>query len=157
MAEDLTQPYTEAEVTKALYQMAPLKSPGPDGMPPIFFQSFWHIVKQDVVSCVLTFFNSYVSPVGLNHTYITLIPKCKQPEYLHQFRPISLCNVVYKIASKAIANRLKTHLDRIISPTQSAFVLGRLITDNILLAFEINHFLNIKSKGDRVSWSSSLT
>ncbi|KAL0318628.1 UNVERIFIED_CONTAM: putative mitochondrial protein [Sesamum angustifolium] len=91
-----------------------------------------------------------------------------EPRSLAQYRPISLCNVVYKIASKTIANWLKPWLDHIISPSQSAFVPGRLITDNVLLAFETNHFLNVHSKGrkhfmnlkldiskayDRVEWS----
>ncbi|KAL0292085.1 UNVERIFIED_CONTAM: hypothetical protein Scaly_2605800 [Sesamum calycinum] len=119
--------------------MAPLKSPGPDGMPPIFYQKFWHVVKSDVISCVLNFLNSRILPMGFNETHIVLIPKCKQPQSLSQYRPISLCNVAYKIASKSIANRLKPWLDRIISPAQSAFVPGRLITDNVLLAFETNH------------------
>ncbi|KAL0376653.1 UNVERIFIED_CONTAM: LINE-1 retrotransposable element O protein [Sesamum calycinum] len=147
MAEDLLQPFTAIEVTSALFSMAPLKSPGPDGMSPIFFQKFWHIVQTDVTSCALNLLNSLVMPPSLNATNIVLILKCKHPEYLTQFRPISLCNVVYKIASKAIANRLKVLLDRIISPFQSAFVPGRLITDNVLLAFELNHFLNTKTKG----------
>ncbi|KAL0340132.1 UNVERIFIED_CONTAM: putative mitochondrial protein [Sesamum radiatum] len=129
--------------------MAPLKSPGPDGMPPIFFHKFWHIVNRDVTACVLNLLNSFVMPPGMNSTHLVLIPKCKHPETLSQFRPISLCNVVYKIASKTIANRLKDFLDKIISPVQSAFVPGRLITDNILLAFELNHFLNSKAKGGK--------
>ncbi|KAL0409022.1 UNVERIFIED_CONTAM: putative mitochondrial protein [Sesamum radiatum] len=147
MTEDLLLPYTEAEVTRALSQMAAFKSPGPDGVPPIFFQKFWHIVKQDVVPYVLHVLNSCHMPPKLNSTHIVLIPKCKNPENLSQFRPISLCNVVYKLASKTVANRLKLLLDHIISPAQSAFVPGRLITDNILLAFELNHFLNTKTKG----------
>ncbi|KAL0407261.1 UNVERIFIED_CONTAM: putative mitochondrial protein [Sesamum latifolium] len=145
MEEELLQPYTAIEVSKALFQMAPQKSPGPDGMSPIFFQKFWHIVGNDVTNCVLHLLNSYYMPPGLNSTHIVLIPKCKHPEFLSQFRPISLCNVVYRIASKVIANRLKHLLDRIISPAQSAFVPGRLITDNILIAFELNHFLNSKT------------
>ncbi|KAL0424121.1 UNVERIFIED_CONTAM: putative mitochondrial protein [Sesamum radiatum] len=91
-----------------------------------------------------------------------------EPQSLTQCRPISLCNVAYKIASKTIANRLKPWLDRIIFPSQSAFVPGRLIADNVLLAFETNHFLHTHSKGlkhfmnlkldiskayDRVEWS----
>ncbi|KAL0411507.1 UNVERIFIED_CONTAM: putative mitochondrial protein [Sesamum latifolium] len=168
MADDLQRPFTEIEVTKALFSMSPLKSPGPDGMPPLFFQKFWHVVKVDVTRCVLAFLNNRILPVGFNSTNIVLILKCKQPQSLSQYRPISLCNVVYKIASKAIANRLKPWLDHIISPSQSAFVLGRLITDNVLLAFETNHFLNTHSKGrkhfmnlkldiskayDRVEWA----
>ncbi|KAL0423206.1 UNVERIFIED_CONTAM: hypothetical protein Sradi_0855400 [Sesamum radiatum] len=88
---------------------------------------------------------------GLNSTHIVLIPKCKHPEYLTQFHLISLCNVVYKIASKLIANRLKHLLDNVISPAQSSFVSGKVITDNILLAFELNHFLNSKTTS-RQGW-----
>ncbi|KAL0364052.1 UNVERIFIED_CONTAM: putative mitochondrial protein [Sesamum angustifolium] len=104
-------------------------------------------IETDITSCALNLLNSLIMPPSLNATNIVLIPKCKHPECLTQFRPISLCNVDYKIASKAIANRLKVLLDRIISPFQSAFVPGRLITDNVLLAFELNHFLNTKTKG----------
>ncbi|KAL0410940.1 UNVERIFIED_CONTAM: putative mitochondrial protein [Sesamum latifolium] len=124
MAEELMRPYTEEEVTNALFQMSPLKSLGPDGMPPIFFQSLWHVVKSDVVKCALNFLNNATLPPELNATNIVLIPKCPKPESLNQLRPISLCNVAYKIASKAIANRLKPFLDSVISPVQAAFVLG---------------------------------
>ncbi|KAL0416151.1 UNVERIFIED_CONTAM: putative mitochondrial protein [Sesamum latifolium] len=116
-------------------------------MSPIFFQRFWSIVRHDVVACVLDLLNNFVMPPGVNSTHIVLIPKCKHREFLIQFKPINLCYVVYKIASKINANRLKVLLDRIISPVQSSFVPGRLITDNILLAFELNHFLYTKAKG----------
>ncbi|KAL0430275.1 UNVERIFIED_CONTAM: putative mitochondrial protein [Sesamum radiatum] len=149
MVQELLQPYTAEEVSKALSQMAPLKSPGPDGMPPFFFQKYWPIVGHDVVSNTLALLNELALPSDLNHTHIVLIPKCRKLEFLTQFRPISLCNVAYKIASKTIANRLKPLLDVIISPSQTAFVPGRLITENVLLAFEVNHFLKTKKWGKK--------
>jgi ribonuclease HI len=78
---------------------------------------------------------------------VALIPKVKNPEQMKDLRPISLCNVIYKLVSKVLAYRLKPILQKIIAPNQSAFVPGRLITDNILLAYEVNHFLQNKRNG----------
>ena len=108
---------------------------------------FWHIVGDNVVSVVLEFLNtSYLLP-DLNHTYIVLIPKIKNPVKVFDYRPISLCNVIYKIIAKVLANRLKQVLPHIISPTQSAFVPGRLITDNVLVAYEALHMMHGRKKG----------
>ena len=74
--------------------MAPLKTPGPNGMPLLFFQNFWELVKGGVVHDILCFLNSSSLPKSLNHTFITLIPKTKNPENVTEFRPISLYNVV---------------------------------------------------------------
>jgi hypothetical protein len=80
-------------------------------------------------------------PEGVNETAIVLIPKIDQPESLKEFRPISLCTVLYKVISKCMVNRLRPILGEIISINQSAFVPGRLITDNALVAFECLDFI----------------
>jgi hypothetical protein len=84
-------------------------------------------------------FSDGILPKGLNDTVIVLIPKGTKPESLADYRPISLCNVIYKIISKCLVNRLRPFLDGLISETQSAFVPGRLITDNAIIAFESFH------------------
>ena len=80
--------------------MTPLIAPGPDGMSPIFYKSFWHIVGGDVTNAILTALNSGFVPESLNYTFIALIPKIKDPKKVSDFRPISLCNVVYKLIDK---------------------------------------------------------
>ena len=78
-------------------------------------------------------------PEGVNDTIIVLIPKVKNPQSIKDFRLISLCNVIYQIISKCMVNRLRPLLDGMISPTQSAFIPGRLISDNALMAIECMH------------------
>ena len=86
-------------------------------------------------------------PQGWNETAVVLIPKVIEPERIKDPRPISLCNVVDKIASKVLANRLKNVLLEVISLKQSAFILGRFVSDNILLAHEIVHHMKTKRRG----------
>lgn len=138
----LNRDFTTREVEQALKQMHPQKASGPDGMPPLFFQHFWSISGEEVTKMVLDFLNLGIFPPNFNETHIVLIPKVNDPKIVTDFRPISLCNVVYKIASKAIANRLKKILPTIISDMQSAFVNGRLITDNVIVAFEAMHHIS---------------
>ena len=79
----------------------------------------------------------------------------KHPQEMKDFRPISFCNVVYKICSKVLANRLRGFLDDIVAEEQSAFVPGHLNTDNVLVAYECTHYLKRK-KGKVVLVPSSL-
>ena len=97
-------------------------------------------------TCLL-YLNEQMLPKGLNDTSIVLIPKKKSLETMADLRRTSLCNVLFKIITKSIANRLKITLLVIISEAQSAFVPRRLIIDNIMIAFEINHFLKRKMQG----------
>ena len=90
-------------------------------------------------------------PEGVNDTCIVLIPKVSHPSKLQEFRPISLCNVIYKVVSKCLVNRLRPLLQDIISPSQSAFIPGRMITDNALIAFECLHAISSNSD-DRSSF-----
>ena len=126
---------------------APTKSPGPNSMSPIFYQKYWDVVGTNVIDCVLHTLNTGVMPPGLNETFICLIPKVKSPQKITEFCPISLCNVSYKIISKVLANWLKRILADVINKAQSAFVLGRQITDNVLVVFETMHCINGKRKG----------
>jgi hypothetical protein len=135
MNQFLNAPFDDAEVKTALFQMFPMKAPGPDGFPAHFFQRNRDVCGEELTKMVLKVLNGDELPTDINGTFIVLIPKVQNPVPLSQFRPISLCNVVYKIISKALANRLKKVLPDIISEEQSAFVPGRIITDNILVAY----------------------
>jgi hypothetical protein len=98
-----------------------------------------------VVVAVQKNFSTGVLPEEVNDTAIVLIPKNNDPEVLKDFRPISLCNVIFKVVSKCLVNRLRPCLQGMISPTQSAFIPGRLITDNALIAFECIHSIQTGS------------
>lgn len=117
-----TKEFTADKVEAALKQMAPSTAPGPNGMSPLFYQSFWELVGLDVSKTILSSLNSGSLLKAVNHTYITLIPKTQAPQKVLDYRPISLCNVIYKILSKVLTNRLKHILPKIISETQSALV-----------------------------------
>lgn len=121
----LNDRFTAPEVKQALFMMHPNKAPGPDGFSPGFFQRYWHVVGEDVTNSVLAVLNEGADPTEVNKTFICLIPKVKEPEHPKDLRPISLCNVVMRIVTKCIANRMKPILEEVVGEQQSAFLPGR--------------------------------
>lgn len=103
----LTRELQAPEIEKALKQMHPMTAPGLDGMPPLFYQHYWPTVRTIVISTTLKFLNHGIDPPKFHETHIVLIPKMKNLERVMDYRPISLCNVAYKLASKVVANRMK--------------------------------------------------
>ena len=142
--ESLIREFTNEEVVAALKQIHPNKAPRPDGMSVVFFQKYWSIVGNNVTNMVINVLNHNIPIPKLNKTNISLILKINNPKRMTDFRPINLCNVVYKLISKTLDNRLKALLPNIISKNQSAFTSDRLITDNVLMAFELMHYLDHK-------------
>ena len=115
----------------------------------LFYQKFWEVVNKDVKEAVKSFFINGRMLKELNATEIVLIPKVKGPEEVTQFRPISLCNFAYKVISKIMVNRMQERMGEIITENQSAFLAGRQIQDNILVAREVFHFLKMKKRGKK--------
>ena len=116
-------------------------------MPPFFYQHFWTLVGDCVTKTVLDFPNHDIIPPNFNETHVVLIPKIKNPKKITQYRPISLTNVISCLALKVLANRLRLFLPQIISENQSVFMSDRLITDNVLVAYETMHHINQKRSG----------
>lgn len=129
------------EFTEAIHQMHPDKASGPDGLNPAFYQNFWKIMGMEVFDCCKDWLQGNSFPADLNHTTVVLIPKKENVCHMKDLRPIALCNVLYKIMAKVLANRLKRVLPGVISEKQSAFVPDRNITDNVIAAFEIVHHM----------------
>ncbi|GAA0185150.1 hypothetical protein LIER_32438 [Lithospermum erythrorhizon] len=148
------------------------KSPEPNGFPAKFYQTNWDIVGDTLIKSTLNFLNNGHILKKINNTFITLIPKIPRPNLIKEFRPISLCNVAYKIAFKVLVNRRKPHLNSLLSPFQNGFIQGRGAQDNILIVQELTHSIqSSKSKKnglttikidmskafDRINWDFLLT
>lgn len=143
----LLAPYTVKEVRKALFDIGILKALGVVGLHAVFYKQFWLMLGDDLVAEVLHVVNSCTMPQGWNDTTIVMMPKVNAPEKVIQFRPINLCNMVYKVISKILVAQLKVLLPDIIIPTHSAFVPRRLISVNVLVAYESLHAIKNRKEG----------
>jgi hypothetical protein len=141
----------EKEILDTLKDMKRNASQGPDGFNVEFYIATWDWIGQDVIQLVRTFFQTGIMPSHINDTHIALIPKKLVPLVPADYRPISLCNVIYKIIAKCIANRLKPHFPDYIHPSQQAFIEGRRISNNIIIAQEITHSFALSSWKNKLS------
>ncbi|CAL1387380.1 unnamed protein product [Linum trigynum] len=149
MNDCLTAEVLPGEVRKTVFSMGSKQAPGSDGFTGKFFKSFWDIVGGSVIEAVCSFFRTSTMLKSFNHTWLTLIPKVENVVTMTQLRPISLCQFVYKIVTKIMAERLACFLPQIISEGQNAFIRDRQIIENILLGHELMHYLKIKTRGKK--------
>lgn len=135
---------SNAEIWDTIRHIPAFKAPGPDGIQAIFYHKCWNIVGEDVCNFIKHCFVTNTVPPEVNKTLIALIPKCDKPDNIKLFRPISLCNVLYKTITKIMVSRLRPFLSKIISPYQSSFIPGRSTNDNIIITQELLHTLRSK-------------
>ena len=124
---------THEEIKRSMFSIDDAKAPGPDGFSSLFFKRAW----SEVCEAVADFFSSGCLLHEINCTIIALVPKVTNPSSLHDYRPISCSNTIYKCISKIIATRIKRCQPDIISPSQAAFVQGRSMANIVLLTQEL--------------------
>ena len=137
--DSLWSKVTDEEIKIGLWLMKANKAPGLDGLHAGFFQLFWPTMGESVIQEVKHIFTSRKILEYLNRTYIELIPKIQGPKTLGNYRPISLCNIVYKIVTKIIVGRLRPYLEKLVSPLQLAFVHSKKGIDNTIIVQEFIH------------------
>ncbi|CAA7027588.1 unnamed protein product [Microthlaspi erraticum] len=146
----LNTPFSVDEIKTAVKAMGRFKAPGPDGFQPVFYQKCWEEVGESVTRFALDFFRTGMLPQNTNDVIVVLLPKVDSPERIQQFRPISLCNVLFKIITKTMVGRMKPVMTKLIGPAQASFIPGRLSTDNIVVVQEAVH--SMRRKKGRRGW-----
>eukprot|EP00253_Pinus_taeda_P027567 PITA_27567 len=136
---ELDKEITREEIEWSIRSMPLDKAPGPDGFSTSFYKTHWDIIKKDYIRMAKNFYTKCKMGSSIKSSHLALIPKEPNPQTFDRFRPISLCNVSYKIITKILANRLKKILPSLISENQGGFVPKRHITDNVILIQEAIH------------------
>lgn len=163
----MNEPFTMDEIKDALFSMSPYKAARLNGYHAGFYKKAWDSVGDSLYSQTMDYLGSGSMKKGVNDIMVTLVPKVSNPTTVVQFRPISLCNVCYKVITKALTNKIKPIMRELIRREQSSFVPGRQITDNVIIYQEVLHSMRKKKrkKGimvlkvdlekayDRLSWS----
>ncbi|XP_076958866.1 uncharacterized protein LOC143634746 [Bidens hawaiensis] len=142
----LVERFKTSEIKAAVFECGSDKAPGPDGFNFFFIKKFWGVFEEDFYAVFTDFFEDGKINIGCNSSFITLIPKKKDPLSLNDYRPISLVGVIAKVISKLLANRMKVVLDSVISDQQSAFIRGKSIIDGPLVINEVVSWCKLKKK-----------
>ncbi|KAJ0520598.1 putative RNA-directed DNA polymerase [Helianthus annuus] len=142
----LVSQFSEEEIKRAVFACGDDKAPGPDGFNFKFIKRYWNLFAQDFVKLVDYFSEHGIINKGAGSSFITLIPKVKDPSGLGDYRPINLIGVISKVISKLLANRLRTVINSLISDSQSAFISGRYILDGPLIINEILSWSRVMGK-----------
>ena len=144
---ELSRIPTPLEKRNTIWGMDSQKASGPNGLPVLFYK-YWNIVGDSVVKEIINFFESGKMLNELNSTLTVLIPRIQNPTSDSQYRPISLCNVVYKTMAKLLVTRLRQILPKLISLCQSAFIPGRWIAENKVILHETLHIFKKRKVKD---------
>ena len=144
--EFLCDEFSEKEIRDAVFQMELNKAPGPDGFPAEFYQFFWETIKADLIQLFVEFHRGELPLHSLNFGVITLLPKKEDATKVQQYRPICLLNVSFKIFTKVLTNRLSVVAQKIIRPSQTAFIPGRHILEGVVILHETIHEMHKKKK-----------
>jgi hypothetical protein len=161
----VNQPFSQADVKKAIEGMKSESAPGPNGFTATFFKSLWQYIKKELLSMMHDFNKCELDLRRLNFGVITLVPKVKDANTIKQYRPICLLNVDFKIFTKLLNDRITSIANKLISPTQTAFIKGRNVLEGVVILHEVIHELKrSKKKGvlfkidfekayDKVKWN----
>jgi hypothetical protein len=141
----LTMSFAMEEVRKVILQMEHNKAPGPDGFPVEFYQVFWEVIKNDLMTIFADFHNDSLPVYCLNFRVITLIPNKEIAMKIQEYRHIYLLNVSFKIITKVLTNRICVVADRIIKPSQTVFMSGWNILEGVIILHEFTYELYRKN------------
>jgi len=164
--EKMTKLPNPEEVKKVVFELSSDSACGPDGFSGAFFQTCWEIIKVDITKLVRAFFCGHELPKFITHKNLVLIPQKEKARKFIDMRPINISGFINKVISRMLHDRMVMVLPKVISPTQSAFLKGRSITKNVLIALEIIRDINKRNQNvnavvkldmakayDRVSWA----
>lgn len=132
----LANPFAQHEVEQDLKQMRGKKFPGPNGLQAFFLQKYWNARGPKVMNMILGILNNGDNISAINDTRILLVHNIKHPSHIKDLRPINLCNVIYKLVSKVIVNRLRASMPYVVRDRHITFVENGLRTNNVIVAFE---------------------